>query len=170
MCSSVFSCHLVGSGQLLCNRSRVAWKEFTRNCNTRHLLQEHEAIQDLQAGWASCLDSLCDRLRGVATAKEVEENEAQHRRGKFEEDCNHRCRANIETFTIAGSNERKHGHDFSRLSLNRMLLRVGARVPWGRQHRGRFAKVLLCRQNRSLVHPRSCSVPEAVGNSTMQCC
>lgn len=123
-------------------------------CNTRHLLQEDEAIQDLQAGWATCLDSLCDRLRGVATTEEVEENNTQHRLSKFEQDCNHFCPAEMETFTIAGSNERKHGDNFARLSLNRMLLRVGARVPWGRQHRGRFAKVPLCCQNYTLVHPR----------------
>lgn len=44
--------------------------------------------------------------------------------------------------TFAGTCTVTRGHDLAfRLQLDRVLVRVGARVPWGRLHRGRFAKV-----------------------------
>lgn len=46
--------------------------------------------------------------------------------------------------TFTGTRTFTRGHHLAfHLQLDRVLVRVGARVPWGRLHRGRFAKVRL---------------------------
>lgn len=64
-----------------------------------------------------------------------------HGTSKHTQETNPSCRAQIEAPTVRIRNVREDAAEVVRLSLDRTLMRVGARVPWGPRYRGRFAKV-----------------------------
>lgn len=67
--------------------------------------------------------------------------------GVLAQESNFSCRAQIEApATVPIQDVRENAAEVARLSLDRTLVRVGARVPWGPRHRGRFAKVHLWRK------------------------